>query len=253
MEWLARLEGDEWSFEDLPKWFSQLDHKVMVDDGKYYLTSSWFEHCGTPDGVWEAADQICAWINAICKALDPRFRTVAVGSELVQVQGDGKRLVHHRLRAEPGELRLKGRDVGVLVDGKPLPPQPSKHEKLLAMLGTVSPTSPIPRALDAWLLPTIWQRLRHVCEAIREDTAPGKVGEQAWKEMVRVLAPMVGMAEPTLDGELRRFNKTSAKPEHAGPHALHGYTSGPIVNPMALGEAERLIHQLLVAWLSSKI
>jgi hypothetical protein len=113
--------------------------------------------------------------------------------------------------------------------------------------------SAVPRALDAWLLPTTWQRLRHVCDAIREDVAPGKKEKRAWKEMVRMMAPILGMSEPTLDEKLWRFNKTSVKPEHAGPYALHGYTSGPITNPMSLEEAESFIHQLLVAWLSSKI
>jgi hypothetical protein len=67
------------------------------------------------------------------------------------------------------------------------------------------------------------------------------------------MAPIMGMAEPTLREKLWRFNKTSVKPEHAGPHALHGYMSGPITNPMSLQEAESFIHQLLVSWLSNKI
>jgi hypothetical protein len=159
MEWLVSLEGDAWNLEDLPQWFSQLAHKVRLEDGRYYLTSAASEHCTTSASVWETADQIVAWINGVVKALDPRFRPVQVGSEIRQVHDDGTQQVHFRAVVGMGEVRAEAGAVIVSVGGKPVPPQPSKAEKLVAMLEKVGPMSAVPRALDAWLLPTTWQRL----------------------------------------------------------------------------------------------
>jgi hypothetical protein len=242
MEWLVRLEGDEWSLEDLPKWFSQLDHKVRLEDGKYYLVSSAFDHCATSAEVWERAEQIVERINGAAKACDPHFRPVQIAGEVAQVHDDGRRQMGRSKASAVSATASSG-----------TPPQPSRPERLVAMWDTACPTGPVRRALDAWLLPTTWQQLRHICDAIREDVAPGKDGKQAWEKMARVMAPMVGMAEATLNDELWRFNKTLVKPEHVGAHALHGYTRGPITNPMSMDEAKGFIRRLFDAWLSTKI
>ncbi len=64
----VRLEGHRFDLDDLSRWFSQLDHKVRSEDGKYYLTSAVFEHCTTSTAVWELADQIVERINGAAKA-----------------------------------------------------------------------------------------------------------------------------------------------------------------------------------------
>jgi hypothetical protein len=84
MEWLVRLEGHEFDLEDLPQWFSQLDHKVRSEDGNYYLFSSKFDHCATNAALLELAKQIVERINGAVKAFKPGFRSVQVGSEIIQ-------------------------------------------------------------------------------------------------------------------------------------------------------------------------
>jgi hypothetical protein len=106
MEWLVRLEGDEWSLEDLLKWFSQLDHKVRSENGKYYLASSAFKHCATSKAVWELAEQIVERMNGAARAFEPRFRPAQVGTEIVQVQDDGTRQAHQRVQGDTGEFRI---------------------------------------------------------------------------------------------------------------------------------------------------
>jgi hypothetical protein len=254
MEWLVRLEGENWSLQDLPGWFSHLDHKVRrLEDGKYYLTSLTFAHCTSPSEVFELGAQIVAWLNGAARAFEKTFYSVQVGSEIVQVDDAGVRRVHQHLRPATREARIKAHAAIALIDGKPTTSQPSRPEELLALLVKSSATSSVPRVLDAWLLPTTWQRLRYVCDAIRENVAPDTDIKRSWETMAREMAPMVGMDEPRLNTTLRRFNKTAAKPEHAGSSALHGYMTGPIADPMPLPEAEGFIHDLLVAWLSRKI
>jgi hypothetical protein len=228
-----------------------LDHKVRSEDGKYYLVSSAFDHFATSAEVRKLAKQIVERINGAARSCDPHFRPVQIGSEVVRVHDDGTRKTWSSGRGEANG-RSKASAVSVTASSG-TPPQPSRTERLVAMWDTACPTGPVRRALDAWLLPTTWQQLRHICDAIREDVAPGKDGKQAWEKMARVMAPMVGMAEATLNDELWRFNKTLVKPEHVGPHALHGYTSGPITNPMSMDEAKGFIRRLFDAWLSTKI
>jgi hypothetical protein len=74
MEWLVRLEGDDLSLEDLPKWFSQLDHKVRSENRKYYLTSSAFDHCATSAEVWELAVEPQQVVLGEGEAADGRLR-----------------------------------------------------------------------------------------------------------------------------------------------------------------------------------
>ena len=136
MEWLVRLEGDEWSLEDLPKWFSQLDHKVRSEDGKYYLVSSAFAHYATSTEVWQLADQIVERINGAAKAFEPRFRPVQLGSEVVERHDDGTRKVHQQLRPATGEARGKGRAAAVSMDGKPPRPRPLKAGKASGAVGS---------------------------------------------------------------------------------------------------------------------
>ena len=245
MEWLVRLEGDEWSLEDLPKWFGQLDHKVRLEDGKYYLASAAFEHCTTSPAVWEVTDQIIERINGAVRAFEPLFRPVQVGTELVEVHDDGTRKVHRRLRPAGGEVRMKGREVNI--DGEPPPPQPSKPEKLVAHWEANEAEgheSDLGRALRFWLLPQqTWVPLYNVYEVIKHDMSGGTGDPKA-------LLPLLPN-HPDLGDQLKRFRDTANNPEHAGIHARHGKPQ-PKSRPerMTLAEAQSLIHQLLVAWLS---
>jgi hypothetical protein len=247
MEWLVRLEGDEWSLEDLPKWFSQWDHKVRVEDGKYYLASAAFDHCTTSREVRELAEQIVERINGAARAFEPRFRPAQIGTEFVEVDDDGNRRVHQRIQLEAGELRIKGQDVTVLIDGIPLPPRPSNPEMLVAKWEAEGHDSDLGRALRIGLLPRqTWGSLYHVYEVIKHDVSGG-TGD--WKALLPLLP-----SEPGLDRELKRFRDTANDPKHAGIHARHGRPerdSEP--DPMTFVEAQSLIHRLLLAWLSTKI
>jgi hypothetical protein len=80
MEWFVWLEGNAWSLEYLPRWFSKLDHKVR-SEGKYYLVPSASRHCATSAEVWDLAEQIVERINAATKAFVPQFRPARVGAE----------------------------------------------------------------------------------------------------------------------------------------------------------------------------
>jgi hypothetical protein len=249
MEWLVRLEGDEWSLEDLPKWFSRLDHKVRLEDGKYYLTSVAFEHCTTPAAVWEMTDQIVERINGATRAFEPLFRPIQVGTELVQVQDDGTRLVHHRLQPDPKEYRLKAGIEVVATGGRPAPPQPSRPEELVAEWEDKGHESDLGRALRIGLLPQqTWGSLYHVYEIIKHDKSKGT---DDWKALLPLLPN-----EPDLGRELKRFRDTANDPKHAGIHARHGKPPKPKGKPaprMTWADAQSLIDQLLVAWLLSKI
>ena len=251
MEWLVRLEGDEWSLEDLPKWFSQCTHKVRSEDGKYYLVSSAFNHCATSAEVWELAEQIVERINGASRAFEPRFRPAQISTEIVQVDDDGTRRVHHRLKADTGEFRIKGGEITVLIDGKPLPSQPSGPEKLVVKWEAEGHESDLGRALRIGLLPQqTWGSLYHVYEVIKHDMCGGTGNpKHAWKTLLPLLPN-----EPDLGRELERFRSTANDPTHAGIHARHGRperTSEP--DPMNFAEAQSLIQRLLVAWLSTKI
>lgn len=249
MEWLVRLEGDDWSLEDLPKWFGQLAHKVRLEDGKYYLASPAFDDCITSSEVRELAEQIVERINGAARAFAPRFRAAQIGTEIVEVDDDGTRRVHQRIQLEAGEIRIRGHDFTVLIDGKPLPPQPSRPEMLVAKWEAEGHDSDLGRALRIGLLPQqTWGSLYHVYEAIKHDMWGGKGNQKhAWKALLPLLPNGLGR-------ELERFRGTANDPKHAGIHARHGKPErNPEPDPMTFAEAERLINRLLVAWLSTKI
>jgi hypothetical protein len=247
VEWLVRLEGDQWSLEDLPKWFGQLDHKVRSEDGKYYLASSAFDHCTTSAEVWELAEQIVERINGATRAFEPRFRPAQVSSEIVQLDDDGTRRVHQRIQLDTGEIRLKGGEITVLIDGKPLPPQPSRPELLVARWEAEGHGSDLGRALQIGLLPQqTWGSLYHVYEVIKHAVSRG-TGD--WKALLPLLPN-----DPGLDRQLERFRGTANDPRHAGINARHGRPERkPEPDPMTFVEAQSLIRRLLLAWLSTKI
>ena len=247
MEWLVRLEGDEQSLEDLPKWFSQLHHKVRSEDGKYYLASSAFEYYARSAAVWEPAEQIVERINGAAKAFEPRFRPVQVGTECVQAHDDGTRQVHRRMQVPLVENRQRFGKATVLLDGKPPAPQPSKPEKLVAKWEDEGHDSDLGRALRIGLLPQqTWGSLYHVYEVIKHDVSGGT---DDWKALLTLLPN-----EPGLERKLKRFRGTANDPKHAGIHARHGKPkSNPEPDPMTFAEAQSLIHRFLLAWLSRKI
>lgn len=247
MEWLIQLEGDEWSLEDLSKWFNQLDHKIRSEGGKYYLASSAFDQCTTSAEVCELAEQIIERINGAARAFEPGFRPAQVSTEIVQVDDDGTRRVHQCVRPDAAEVRTKGGEVSVLVDGKPPPPEPSNPEKLVAQWEVEGHESDLGRALRIGLLPQqTWGSLYHIYEVIKHDVSGPK---DDWKALLPLLPN-----EPDLGRKLERFRKTANDPKHAGIHARHGKPEPkPEPDPMNFADAQSLIHRLLVAWLSSKI
>ena len=247
MEWLVRLEGDDWNLEDLPKWFSQLDHKVRSEHGKYYLVSSAFDHCATSVEVWELAEQIVEQINGAASAFEPQFRPAHLGSEIVQIEDDGTRRVHQRIQVGTGVVRAKGLGLTALIDGNPLPPQPTKSEKLVARWEAEGHESDLGRALRIGLLPQqTWGSLFHVYEVIKHEVSGG-TGD--WKSLLPLLPN-----EPNLGRELERFRGTANDPKHAGIHARHGRPEPkPEPCPMKFANAQGLIRRLLLAWLSTKI
>ena len=246
MEWLVRLEGDEWSLEDLTKWFSQLSHTVSSQGGKYYLASHAFEHCTTSATVWELAGQVVERINGAARAFEPGFRPVQVGSEFVQVHDDGTRRVHRHLHVPGTEIRARFGVAMVPTGGRPAPPQPSKPEKLVARWDVEGHEGDLGRALRIGLLPQqTWGSLYHVYEVIKHDVSGGT---DDWKGLLGLLPN-----ESDLDRQLKRFRDTANDPKHAGINARHGRPERkPEPDPMTLAEAQSLIHRLLIAWLSRK-
>jgi hypothetical protein len=245
MEWLVRLKGAEWSLEDLPNLFSQLDHKVRSENGKYYLSSSMFNHYRTVAAVSELAEQIVERINGVMTALDPPFHSVRI-AEIVQLQEDGTRKVHHYLKPSGLKLQIKLGKPTLVIEGNPPLPQPSKPEKLVAQWEAEGNESDLGRALRIGLLPQqTWGSLYHVYEVIKHDVSGGR---DDWKPLLAVLP------DEHLDRQLKRFRDTANDPKHAGIHARHGKPepkSEP--DPMTIADAQILIHRLLVAWLSTKI
>jgi hypothetical protein len=243
MEWLVRLEGDEWSLEDLPRWFSQLDHKVRSEDGKYYLDSSAFDDCTKSAEVWELATQIVERINGAARAFEPGFHPVQVG-EIVQVHDDGSRQVHHHDGLVFG---ARARVSITSSEGKPASPQPSRPEKLVAQWEAEGHESDLGRALRIGLLPQqTWGSLYHVYEVIKHDASGGK---DDWKSLLSLLPN-----EPDLGRQLQGFRDTANDPKHAGIHSRHGKPPRkPTSDRMNFADAQSLIHRLLVAWLSTKI
>ena len=251
MEWLVRLDGDEWSLEDLPEWFSQLDHKVRLEDRKYYLTSSALKHCTASSAVYELAEQIVERINGASRAFQPRFRPVQLGSEIVQVLDDGTRRVHQHIVVKGHQIWVKMGRLTPLSGGNPPPPQPSEPERLVAQWEAEGHSSDLGRVLRVWLLPQTWGSLYHIYESIKYDMSGRKrVRKDDWKALLPLL-PNVSEAEAKR--QLDRFRGTANDPEHAGIHARHGRPEPkPEPDPMTLIEAQGLVHQLLVAWLSGR-
>ena len=135
----------------------------------------------------------------------------------------------------------------LLIDGKSSPPQPSRPEKLVAQWEIEGHNSDLGRALRIGLLPQqTWGSLFHVYEVIKHDVSGGT---DDWKALLALFP-----SEPNLGRQLERFRGTANDPKHAGMHARHG-KPGPKSepDPMTLTEAQTLVRQLLVAWLSTKI
>jgi hypothetical protein len=85
-----------------------------------------------------------------------------------------------------------------------------------------------------------------VYEVIKHDVSGGT---DDWKPLLALLP-----SKPDLGRQLERFRGTANDPKHAGIHARHGRPEPkPEPDPMTFTEAQILIHQLLVAWLSRKI
>jgi hypothetical protein len=150
MEWLVHLEGHRLDLEELLNWFSRFDHKIKMEDRKYYLVSSALYHCCYSREVVNLAKQIVERINGASKAFEQGFRPVQIGSEVVQVHDDGSRKNHHHMEVVE---KVRAKASFTASGGKPVPLEPSRPEKLVARWEVEGHESDLARVLLIGFLP----------------------------------------------------------------------------------------------------
>lgn len=233
-KWQVELTGHQFDLEDLPRWFTAPELRVVEQDGHFLLEAEQFDDLHESAAVHAAARELLPRINGVAKLKNGSFRDVAVGSAVRELDEEGLQRQHAVVLAGTVELRSKVNAVLVRV-GEDEPPVPAPGSLDTDQWLRVGDTDPDAReVLSIWGgRPHDWVNLYKVYEIVRSRA---DVKANRWAS----------------DEELNRFTRTANHPEAGGEGARHGRTNtDPPPKPMSLAEADALVGRIVIAWLSS--
>lgn len=133
-KWQVELTGHQFDLEDLPRWFTAPELRVVEQDGHFLLEAEQFDDLHESAAVHAAARELLPRINGVAKLKNGSFRDVAVGAAVLELDEEGLERQHTVVLAGTVEARAKAS--GVLVK-----------------VGEDEPSAPAPGSLDTdqWL------------------------------------------------------------------------------------------------------
>ena len=236
-EWLVRLKGDELDLGYLPSLLRSAGHTVIEQNGGYYLRSSDFDSLDSGDAVLERGIAIIKMLNGAMRLRVPSFSGVGEdGVTVIEEDGRRQHFAYGSVSMQ-GRSRLRADATVLASDGgeqiEPQPP-PSNVESWLSLADT---DQAVADALGFFRENT-WISLFKVYEIIEKDLGGGGA-------IVRN-----GLAARK---RLRRFTHTAQSSATLGDLARHAASrTEPPPQPMTIQEAELLLRQVMLSWLSSK-
>jgi hypothetical protein len=233
-KWQVELTGHQFDLEDLPRWFTAPELRVVEQDGRFLLEAERFDDLHESAAVHAAAYELLPRIIGVAKLKNGSFRDVAVGSAIRELDEEGRERSHLVLLAGTAELRAKAS--GVLVK-----------------VGEDELSAPAPGSLDT----DQWLRAAKADPEAQEvlDILGGRPHD--WVNLYKVYEIVRSRADVkssgwASDNELTRFTRTANHPDAAGQGARHGRMSAyPPPKPMSLSEADALVGRIVIAWLGS--
>ena len=221
--------------EDLPSLLRSREHTVIEENGSYYLKSSDFDSLGSANDVRQRAIAIIKTLNGALKLHTPSFRGVSEDG-VTTTEEDGRR--HHYVYLEASiTLRSKlsaNPTVSTSNSTRQIAPLPSNLESWLSLAKT---DKAVADALH-FLRENTWSSLYKVYEIIMDDAGGQQaITQNGWATRHR----------------LRRFTQTAQSRAALGDSARHAANEfKPPSQPMTIQEAELLLREVILSWLSSK-
>ena len=235
-EWLVRLKGDKSDLGYLPSLLRSAGHAIIEENGVYYLKSSDFDSLDSADAARERGIAIIKMLNGAMRLCVRSFAGVGEdGVTVIEEDGRRRHFVYGSVSMQ-GRSRLRADATVLASDGAEQIEQalPSNLESWLSLANT---DWAVADALHFFRENT-WVSLYKVYEIIRKDAG----GEPA---MVRN-----GWAATE---ELNRFRQTAQSRAALGDFARHALRElRPPSQPMTIQEAESLLREVMLNWLSSK-
>jgi hypothetical protein len=232
--WQVELTGHQFDLEDLPRWFTVPELRVVEQEGHFLLEAEQFDDLHESAAVHSAARELLPRINGVAKLKIGSFRDVAVGAAVIELDEEGLERQHVVLLVGTVEARAKASGV-------------------LLKVGQDELSAPAPGSLDT----DQWLRAAEADPEAQE--ALGILGGRPhdWVNLYKVYEIVRSRADIkssgwASDNELTRFTRTANHPEAAGEGARHGrMSSDPPPTPMSLSEADAFVGRIVMAWLSS--
>lgn len=221
------LDGHRTDLQVLAVLFDSGDTRVVLEDGRYYLTSPEIENSSDGENPHAVAQRVLSILNGLAALHHRGFRPVELGG---RVTDGGSEVIYPR----PALLELRG---GVPVvtqrrpDGTEVPGPPSpwpgraalagSHPDVAEALGILGRTNPI-----------TFRELYDVYEIVRDSIQKDETMPNAVHELLGVSKNGVS-----------RFTVPAQK-------ARHARSTAEINNPMSLEEGRQFITELLNTWMA---
>jgi len=224
LTWEAELVGDAADLESLRLIFPKGDAMVCRDPtGRYFITSSAFDHCVAAVEVAPLAEDLIVMMNGIARVTNLSYRPVSIGA-------------HFRDAPDRTHVVIAGKTVEVrtLMPG-PAEPAASPPGQVWIALAAADPN--VREALELLGAGTLtWDRLYKVFEIIKDD-----VGGDITK---------VGLAT---SADVTAFTAGANRPDVSGSDARHARMPGATPRrAMSPEEGRQFTQAVVTAWVASK-
>jgi hypothetical protein len=235
-QWLARLRGEKFDLQELPKLFDSADITVTEEDGNYYLKSAKFTNLANAEEVLTVAAEIVDTINDVLFFHLGNFRPAEIDA-VTEVHEDGSR--HHRVFLK-GSVTPRSR-VSIahltITDANGNVVESEQSGVAATLMDAAGKYRAVADALHFYRN-SDWGSLYKVFEIIRDDVGGNRCLIQRGWVSKRVLS---------------RFTRTAQSRDAIGDEARHASKKfTPPRHPMVLSEVRGVIRSILERWLQTK-
>ena len=241
MRWKIEVRGQSRDLEDLETAVAGLHAQAFRDGDRTFLYAGAFEHIGTAEEVFRAAERLVAIVTASLWLSDPAAEPLALGP-VVDAQG----ATHTVMVPGTAALRARPGSVTITVIGEAIRPS----EALLAKRTRLIDANPdVAKAVSLLNAPD--ETLGSLARAL--EIAKGDLGNGDHEEGGKRAAAISGVSEqdllvfmdnvnyPSLGGNLSRHAGKNKKRQLKRPS-----------RSMGRAEAEALVRRVLIAWIDAK-
>jgi hypothetical protein len=241
--WFFQLSGHDADLKALQEAFCDSEIRVSKEGAQYFLSSPRFEGLTDANAARDAAIMVAAVLNGTLSDGLNGTEPISVGNGYTR-GADGKQA--YTLFAGSGEFRLRGIPAGLtafLRDGKTQRDTGVPIGKW-ALLGLEDQA--VAKVLRLSATPPLdWFDLYRILEVIADNVGGGNAGHGLKEIEARGWMPV---------GSPNLLKRTASSVKALGLEARHAVEhTEPPPNPMAVGEARKLIRMLTWRWLGVKI